>query len=51
LKVASVLMGHVVPDRQPGAAEITLARYTHVLPGAIEAARVQLDRWLEEQAN
>jgi integrase len=48
-KVASVLMGHAIPDRQPGAAEITLARYTHVMPGAIETARAQLDRWLEEQ--
>ena len=48
-KVASVLMGHATPDRQPGAAEITLARYTHVLPDAIETARAQLDVWLETQ--
>jgi integrase len=48
-KVASVLMGHATPDRQPGAAEITLARYTHVMPDAIEVARVQLDAWLEAQ--
>ena len=48
-KVASVLMGHAIPDRQPGAAEITLARYTHVMPGAIETARAQLDRWLEAE--
>jgi integrase len=48
-KVASVLMGHSVPDRQPGAAPITLARYTHVLPDAMEDARRQLDAWLEKQ--
>jgi len=40
-KVASVLMG-----RQPGAASITLARYTHTMPDAIEIARALLDRWL-----
>jgi integrase len=33
-KVASVLMGRSVPERQPGAAQITLARYTHTLPAA-----------------
>ncbi len=48
-KVASVLMGHASPDHQPGAAPITLARYTHVMPDAIEQARVQLDAWLAEQ--
>jgi integrase len=45
-KVASVLMGHATPDHQPGAAYITLARYTHVMPDAIETARSQLDSWL-----
>jgi len=45
-KVASVLMGHSVPEQQRGAAPITLARYTHVLPDAIEKARAQLDAWL-----
>jgi integrase len=44
-KVASVLMGHATPDQQPGAARITLSRYTHVLPDAIETARAQLDEW------
>jgi len=48
-KVVSVLMGHATPERQPGAAEITLARYTHVIPDAIETARAQLDVWLEAQ--
>jgi integrase len=48
-KVASVLMGHATPDRQPGAAKITLARYTHVMPDAIENARSQLDGWLAAQ--
>jgi integrase len=48
-KVASVLMGHATPDHQPGAAQITLARYTHVMPGALETARFQLDSWLAAQ--
>jgi integrase len=50
-KVASVLMGHAIPDHQPGAASITLARYTHMLPDAIETARKQLNAWLEQQLN
>lgn len=45
-KVASVLMGHATPDHQPGAAPITLARYTHTLPDAMERARDQLDAFL-----
>ncbi len=45
-KVASVLMGHSVPERQPGAAAITLARYTHALPEDIERARHQLNAYL-----
>ena len=44
-KVASVLMGHAVPGRQPGAATITLARYTHALPGDIERARDRLAKY------
>ena len=48
-KVASVLMGHAIPDHQPGAASITLARYTHTLPDAIETARGLLNAWLEQQ--
>ena len=48
-KVASVLMGHAIPGRQPGAATITLARYTHTMPDATETARAQLDGWLEAQ--
>jgi integrase len=47
-KVASVLMGHATPDQQPGAAPITLARYTHTLPDAMERAREQLDAFLAE---
>jgi hypothetical protein len=35
-------MGHSTPERQPGAAAITLARYTHALPEDIERARQQL---------
>jgi integrase len=45
-KVASVLMGHSTPARQPGAAAITLDRYTHALPEDIERARQQLGDYL-----
>lgn len=38
-KIASVLMGHATPERQAGAAQITLARYTHALPEDILKAR------------
>ncbi len=38
-KIASVLMGHATPERQAGAAQITLARYTHALPEDILTAR------------
>lgn len=47
-RVASVLMGHAVPERQDGAATITLARYTHALPQDIERARRQLADYLVE---
>ena len=46
-KVASVLMGHKAPKRQPDAAPITLRRYTHVLPRELERARDQLQRFLD----
>lgn len=49
-KVASEWMGHKTPAYQPGAAAITLRRYTHVLPGELEMARVRLDRFLAEWA-
>jgi hypothetical protein len=39
-------MGHSTPERQPGAAPITLARYTHALPEDIERARTQLGDYL-----
>jgi hypothetical protein len=42
-------MAHSAPDRQPGAAPITLARYTHLMPDALELAREQLDKWIAEQ--
>jgi integrase len=45
-KIASVLMGHATPARQPGAAQITLARYTHALPEDIEDARQKLAAYL-----
>lgn len=47
-KVASAFMGHKAPGRalHPGAAPITLRRYTHVLPGELERARDQLDAFL-----
>lgn len=47
-KIASVLMGHSVPARQPGAAAITLARYTHALPEDVERARQQLAAYLSD---
>jgi integrase len=48
-KVASVLMGHSIPERQPGAAAITLARYTHALPEDIERARDQINRYFADR--
>jgi integrase len=48
-KTASVLMSHSIPDRQPGAAAITLQTYTHLMPDALETARKQLDDWLAAQ--
>jgi hypothetical protein len=42
-------MGHATPDHQAGAASITLARYTHTLPDAVETARAQLNAWLEKE--
>jgi integrase len=48
-KTASVLMSHSIPDRQPGAAAITLQTYTHLMPEALETARKQLDDWLAAQ--
>ena len=47
-KIASVLMGHATPERQPGAAQITLARYTHTLPEDIERARAKLAAYLAD---
>jgi integrase len=49
-KVASTLMGHKTPEYQPGAASITLRRYTHTLPGELERARDLLDAFLVERA-
>jgi len=48
-KVASTLMGHKTPEYQPGAASITLRRYTHTLPGELERARDLLDKFLAER--
>jgi integrase len=48
-KVASTLMGHKTPEYQPGAASITLRRYTHTLPGELERARDLLDKFLTER--
>ncbi|MGH2833682.1 MAG: hypothetical protein ACRDK2_12990 [Solirubrobacteraceae bacterium] len=42
-QTASVLMAHSIPDRQPGAAAITLARYKHLMPDALEVARKRMD--------
>jgi integrase len=48
-KVASVMMGHQVPQGRFGAAPITLRRYTHILPGELERARDRLDAFLAER--
>lgn len=50
-KVASQIMGHKTPEYQPGAARITLERYTHVLPGELERARELLDAFLAERGS
>jgi integrase len=50
-KVASMLMGHKTPEYQPGAAAITLRRYTHTLPGELERARDLLDAFLVERTS
>jgi hypothetical protein len=44
-------MGHAAPARQAGAAQITQERYTHALPGELEQAREQFDRWLVNVAD
>jgi hypothetical protein len=44
------MMGHKTPAYQEGAAPITLARYTHTLPGELERARDLLDKFLVERA-
>ena len=43
-------MGHKTPEYQPGAAAITLRRYTHTLPGELERARELVERFLAERA-
>jgi integrase len=48
-KVASTLMGHKTPEYQPGAASITLRRYTHTLPGELERARDILDAFIDQR--
>jgi hypothetical protein len=51
-KVASQIMGHETLARAAaaaaGAAQITLGRYTHTLPGDLERARELLDAYLDE---
>jgi integrase len=49
-KVCSQIMGHKTPEYQPGAARITLERYTHVLPGELERARERLERFIYDRA-
>jgi len=44
--VVSRIMGHSLPARHAGAAQITQERYTHVLPGDLQLAREQLDVFL-----
>jgi len=50
-KLASQIMGHKTPEYQPGAARITLERYTHALPGELERARERLDKFLIERTS
>ncbi len=50
-RIASQWMGHAVPKHQPGAATITLARYTHTLPDDVLRARTQLASYLQEDEN
>jgi integrase len=50
-KVCSQIMGHKTPEYQPGAARITLQRYTHVLPGELEQARERLERFVAERSD
>jgi hypothetical protein len=42
-------MGHRTPEYQPGAARITLQRYTHVLLGELERIRKMRDQFLLER--
>lgn len=49
-KICSQIMGHKTPEYQPGAARITLQRYTHVLPGELEHARERLDKFIAERS-
>ena len=42
-------MGHKTPEYQPGAASITLRRYTHILPCELERARDLLGAFLNER--
>lgn len=49
-KVCSQIMGHKTPEYQPGAARITLERYTHVLPGELEHARERLNGFVDERS-
>ena len=46
-KVAPTWMGHKTPTYQPGAAAITLRRYTHMLPGELERARDRLEVFID----
>lgn len=41
--------GDKTPEYQPGAARITLERYTHVLPGELEHARERLNWFIHER--
>ncbi len=45
-KIASVLTSHATPERQDGAAQVTVARYTHALPEDILRAPDTLAAYL-----
>jgi integrase len=49
--VVSRLMGHALPARQAGAAQITQERYTHVLPDDLTLAKEQLEAFLTKSGD
>ena len=46
-RIASFWLGHTVPKAQPGAAQITLGRYTHTLPDDVMRAAETFERYMD----